>query len=231
MNKARPVICILLSGVLWGCISIFMNGLADSSLSAIGISSVRMVFAAVIYVLFLLIRDRSRLKIDPKDIWMFLLTGIVSVALFNFLYSYTIINSQASVAVVLLYTSPIFTMILSAIFFREKLTVKKIIALVFVFAGCVMVSGIIGGSYMIRPVILLTGLGSGLFWASYTIFSRFPLKKYSSETCSVWAIICSGIVMLPFGIAEQVPAKIAADPKIISSQPSACSMLKAARLR
>ncbi len=215
MNKAKPVICILLAGILWGCISIFMKGLTDSGISSIGIVSVRMFFAAVIYMIFMLIKSPSKLKIELKDIWMFILTGVVSVALFNIFYSYTIVNSEASIGVVLLYTSPIFTIILSAIFFREKLTPKKIIALVLVFAGCLMVSGILGGAHAIGINILLTGLGSGLFWATYTIFSRFPLKKYSSETCSVWAVIFAGIAMLPFGIAEGIPARIAADPVII----------------
>ena len=225
MNKAKPIICILLAGTLWGCISIFMKGLpvegilagglSGTGLSSLGVSSVRMIFGAVIYVLFLLITDRQKLKIDIKDIWMFALSGIVSVALFNFLYTYTVINSQASVGVVLLYTSPIFTMILAAIFFKEKLTPKKIAALIIVFAGCVLVSGLIGGTYKLSLLVLLTGLGSGLFWGSYTIFSRITLKKYSSTTASVWSMILGGIVMIPFGIKEQVPQQIIANPRII----------------
>lgn len=180
MNRTKPVICIIISGILWGCISVFMKGfpgegffsggLAGTGLTTLGVSCVRLIFAAVLYALFMLIKDRKRLKIDPRDIWMFALSGIVSVAFFNFLYTYTVIHSQASVGVVLLYTSPIFTMILAAIFFKEQLTARKITALILVFAGCVLVSGLIGGSYKISFLVLLTGLGSGLFWGSYTIF-------------------------------------------------------------
>lgn len=225
MKKAIPVISILLAGILWGCISIFMKGfpvegalgggLSGTGLSTLGVSCVRLIFAAVLYALYMLIKDRSKLKIRPRDIWMFLLSGIVSVALFNFLYTYTVIHSQASVGVVLLYTSPIFTMILAAIFFKEKLTAKKIAALMLVFAGCVLVSGLIGGSYKISFLVLLTGLGSGLFWGSYTIFSRITLQHYTSETASVWSVIFAGLVMVPFAIKEQVPAQIAANPSII----------------
>lgn len=225
MNNTLPVICITLSGILWGCISIFMKGfpgegplsggLSGTGLSTLGVSCVRLIFAAVIYALFMLIKDRKKLKIDPRDIWMFLLSGVVSVAFFNFLYTYTVIHSQASIGVVLLYTSPIFTMILAAIFFKEKLTLKKIAALILVFAGCVLVSGLIGGSYKISFLVLITGLGSGLFWGSYTIFSRITLKKYTSETASVWSVILAGVVMIPFAIKEQVPAQIVANPRII----------------
>ena len=225
MNKTLPVICITLSGILWGCISIFMmgfpgegplsGGLSGTGLSTLGVSCVRLIFAAVIYALFMLIKDRKKLKIDPRDIWMFLLSGVVSVAFFNFLYTYTVIHSQASIGVVLLYTSPIFTMILAAIFFKEKLTLKKIAALILVFAGCVLVSGLIGGSYKISFLVLITGLGSGLFWGSYTIFSRITLRKYTSETASVWSVILAGVVMIPFAVKEQVPAQIVANPRII----------------
>ena len=215
MSRLKPVICILTAGFLWGCIPIFINGLAGTGLSTVGISSVRLFSAAIVYIVFLLIKDKKQLHIHLRDIWMFILSGVVSIALFNYLYSYTVIHSEASIAVVLLYTSPIFTMLLSAVFFKDKLTMKSIICLVLVFAGCVMVSGLLGGTAKLYLPVFLTGLGSGLFWGAYTIFSRISLKKYSSMTVSAWSMILAGAVMIPFGIAEKVPAQIVQNPTIL----------------
>ena len=50
-------------------------------------------------------------------------------------------TQAASLAVmaVLLYTAPVFVMLMSIVFFREKLTGAKLTALVLCLAGCVLV--------------------------------------------------------------------------------------------
>lgn len=58
---------------------------------------------------------------------------------------------------VLLYTSPIFIMVISAIVFKEKITRNKLLALAMVFVGCVLVAGLLGGGYALTPTILLLG--------------------------------------------------------------------------
>lgn len=146
---------------------------------------------------------------------MFIGTGIVSVVLFNTCYFYTIINSQASVAVVLLYTSPVFIMIMSAILFKEKITSKKLIALVLTFMGCVFVAGILGGGYKITPLILMTGLGSGLFYALYTIFGRFALKKYDTFTVTAYTFIFGMLGSIPTGKLSRTAEIIRINPKIV----------------
>ena len=116
----KPVIAVLIAGILWGIINIFIKNLSAHGLDAFQISAIRMTVSVIVMFLFLLITDRSKFRISIKDIWIFACTGIISVVLFNTCYFYTMINSQASVAVVLLYTSPIFVMLISAVVFKEK---------------------------------------------------------------------------------------------------------------
>ena len=170
MKKLLPQLSILAAGILWGCISLFINPLCDMGFSVVQISVIRQFISALLFGILILITDPSRFRIRLKDIWIFICSGVVSVSLFGACYFYTIEQSQASVAVVLLYTSPIFVMIISAIAFKEKVTVQKLAALVLTFAGCVFCSGLIGNSYTVRASVLLTGLASGLFYALYTIF-------------------------------------------------------------
>lgn len=67
---------------------------------------------ATVMVLFLALTRRDLLKIKLRHIWYFIGTGIISLALFNLCYFTVIELSQASIAVVLLYTSPIFVTLL-----------------------------------------------------------------------------------------------------------------------
>ena len=215
MNNKKAVFSVILAGVLWGVTSIFIRALSASGLDAMQISCIRMIAASLIFTTVILVKDPGLLKIKLKDIWVFVGTGIISVVLFNCCYFYTIIKSQASVAVVLLYTSPVFIMILSAILFKERITVKKIIALVLTFAGCVMVAGLIGNGYKITPVILLTGLGSGLFYALYTIFGRFALQKYDTMTVTAYTFIFGMTGALPIGKIGSTVKIIAGEPKLL----------------
>lgn len=206
---------VILAGVLWGMISIFIKTLSAAGMSTLEISMVRMVVSALVFTAVVALRDREKLRVKPRDLWMFVGTGIVSVVLFNCLYFSTIVNSQASVAVVLLYTSPVFVMLLSALLFREKVTLRKLLALAMTFAGCVLVAGLLGGSYSIRPMVLVTGLASGLFYALYTIFGRFALEKYDTLTVTAYTFLFGVIGAVPIGNPVGVAAKVAAEPRLL----------------
>ena len=197
--KQKASVSVILAGVLWGVISIFIKTLSEAGFGSLQIAMLRMTTAAIIFTAVIAVKDPSKLRIRLKDIWMFVGTGIVSVVMFNTCYFYTVINSQASVAVVLLYTSPVFIMLLSAVIYKERITLKKIIALILTFAGCVFVTGLIGGSYTVTPKILLTGLGAGLFYGLYTIFGRAALKKYDTVTVTVYTFIFAMLGSLPLG--------------------------------
>lgn len=206
---------VILAGILWGVISIFIKKLSAAGFDSLQICLIRMIVAAISVFVFLLIKSPSLLKINIKDIWMFIGTGIISIVLFNSFYFYTMVNSEASVAVVLLYTSPVFIMILSAVIFKEKLTFKKLIALFSTVLGCVLVSGMLSGSHVLTTVTLFTGLASGLFYALYTIFGKFALKKYNTATVTAYTFLFGLIGSVPLGKPSALVSVISADYSLL----------------
>lgn len=198
-------ILTILAGVLWGVISIFVRNLTAAGLSSLQIMLFRAVLSGAMLFVFLLIKDRSLLKIKLRDVWMFLGTGVVSLTFFSLCYFKTILEVGTSIAVILLYTSPIFILIISAVLFKEKITAVKLIALVLTFAGCILVSGIAGGGHISAKGFLI-GLCAGLGYALYSIFSRFALKKYDSLTVTFYTFVFSGLSLIPFVHVEQLPS-------------------------
>lgn len=152
------------------------------------------------------------MKIRLRDLWYFIGTGIISLALFNWCYFTTIELSQASIAVVLLYTSPIFIMVLSAIFFRERINRRKVMALVMTFLGCVLVAGLLGGTYTLTPKVLLLGLGSGLFYGLYSIFGSVALRRYDTLTVTAYTFLFASLGTLPMCGVGSMVEKLAAQP-------------------
>lgn len=212
MADKKANISVIAAGVLWGLITIFIKKLSSAGLDALQISAIRLCISAPVFLAFILITDRSKIKIKLRDIWMFVCTGIVSVVLFNTCYFYTMIHSQASVAVVLLYTSPVFIMILSAVFFKERITARKICALLLTVGGCCLAAGITQG-FTISPFIFLTGLASGLFYGLYTIFGRIALNKYDTRTVTLYTFLLGMPGSMPTG---KIPSTI----HILSGEPA-----------
>ncbi|MBQ8211920.1 MAG: EamA family transporter, partial [Treponema sp.] len=190
-------LCTILAGVLWGTISVFLKSLSSSGLSLIQITACRAVFSSFFLFVYFLVKDKNLLKIKVKDIWMFVGTGVVSLTFFSLCYFSTILESGASIAVILLYTSPIFIFLLSAILFKEKITKIKLFALILTFVGCIFVTGI-GGENHLSAKGLFIGLCAGFGYALYSIFSRFALEKYKPLTVTFYTFVFSSISLLPF---------------------------------
>ena len=217
MDRKKPALAVVAAGVAWGVISLFVRRLSAAGLSPLQISLIRMVTSAVCFFPLLALRDPARLRIRPRDLWMFVGTGIVSVVLFNSLYFYTTVMSQASVAVVLLYSSPAFVLLLSALIFREKITRTKLVCLGMTVLGCALVSGVLGGGYRLTFQVLLAGLGSGFFYALYTIFARFALRRYDSMTVTAWTFLLGAVGSLPLGKAAGTVALLGESPILLLS--------------
>lgn len=213
--KNKATVFVISAGILWGIISLFIKPLSSIGFSAIQISFLRSALSFILFFIYLLLTDRKKLKFKFSDIWMFIGTGIISLSLFNLCYFYAIINGQASIAVVLLYTSPVFIMLLSAILFKERITATKLLALVLTLGGCVAVSGVLGGNLNFGAAVIIAGVASGFFYGLYTIFSKYALAKYSSETVTVYTFLLSALSMLPFCNITKAADLIATKPTSI----------------
>lgn len=215
MKKRTATIYVILAGVLWGIISIFVNALSTYGFSSVQISFMRVLSCSVLMLLFLLIYDKNLLKINIKDIWMFVGTGIISLTLFSVCYFTTIINVEASIAVSLLYTSPIFVMLFSAILFKEKIGAKKIVAIVSTVIGCALVSGMVGSNARMSAKALLIGIGAGFFYALYSIFGRYATEKYHPLTITFYTFVFASLGFVFITSPAKTFAQLISTPKSI----------------
>ena len=198
MKKAAPFL-ILLAGILWGIIGIFIRRLDKLGFASMDIVAIRAVTTLVLLFLFLLIYDKKLLRIRLKDLWCFFGTGILSIVFFNFCYFKAITLTSLSVAAILLYTAPAIVMLLSALLFGEKITGRKVVSLLLTFIGCVLATGAISGAPVLSLRGLLTGLGAGLGYALYSVFSRYALERgYHSLTISFYTFLFAAAGTLPF---------------------------------
>lgn len=194
MKKKLAVLSVLLAGTLWGLIGFFVRRYQAMGLDSMQIAALRITLSAMMFALFVLIYKPKLFKIRLRDIWCFLGAGIVSVGVFTFCYFKSIELSSLSVAAVLLYTAPAFVMIFSLICFKERMTVMKGVSVLLAVLGCAMTTGVIGGDVNITLAGFLFGLGSGVCYALYSIFSRFALNRgYEPFTITVYTFLLAAV--------------------------------------
>lgn len=223
-------IFVVLAAIFWGILVVFVRAFGKAEFASMEIVTLRVYSSAIFAWIFKTIIDRESQpgkkqtkSIHPnqrsfrlKDSWCFVGTGLVSIVFFSFCYFRNVEVSSAAVAAILMYTSPIFVTLLSAIFFKEKFTKGKLLALILAIIGCALVSGIAGGVGQVSPLGIMLGLGSGIGYALYSIFGRFALDKGYSPfmvTALTFSFACVGV--LPFIDIAGFVTRLVNEPKYI----------------
>jgi len=170
---------------------IFVRRLSAFGFSSVQIVSIRVTRAALVFCILLLAKNHAGFRISLRDIPLFIGLGFGSILFFTVCYFTAITMMPLSTAAILLYTSPIWIMLMSALFFHEKLNGRKLLALVLAFAGCVLVSGISGEG--VTPAGLLLGLGSGVGYGLYSILGTIALRRYSPYTVTTYTFAFAAV--------------------------------------
>lgn len=189
-QQSIGVVCVLAAAILWGSMGVFVRYLNARGLMALDVTQVRITVGFIAIAIYLLLFRRDLLRVRLKDLWCFVGTGICGTLMLCVCYFKAMeVGVSLSTAAILLYTAPVFVTVMSLILFHEKLTLLKITALVTALLGCVLVSGT-GGENQGGMAGILLGIGSGLFYALLSIFSRYAIRRgYTSLTTVFYAFL------------------------------------------
>jgi drug/metabolite transporter (DMT)-like permease len=134
-------------------------------------------FVALTLIVVLSLRQRKLLGVPRRHLRYLLIYGLV-LAVFNSLWTLSVALNGAAVSTVLAYSSAGFTAILGYWFLKEELGWAKVLAVVFSLAGCVLVAGAHDPqAWQTNLLGLLTGIGSGLLYAIYTLLGRSASQR------------------------------------------------------
>lgn len=187
--KRLAIAAVVAAAALWGLMGVFVRRFSAMGLGSLETTEVRILCGLVLLGLYLAVFHREKLRVRLRDLWCFVGTGIVSLLFFSWCYFQTMTLTSLAVAGVLLYTAPVFVMLLSALLFREPITPRKALALGMAVAGCALVSGV-GSAGSLSTGGLLLGLGSGFFYALYSIFGRYAIRRgYGAWTITFYTFL------------------------------------------
>ena len=206
-------VLVLLAGMSWGTSGLFVRYFTALGMSAMQLTLFKCAIPGVVLLLYCLLFRRDVLKVKPKDLWIFICLGVISLTFFTWCYFSTIQATSMSAAAILLYLAPVLVMIMSAVLFKEEVTKVKVLACLLALAGCVFVSGFIGNAVPLPFRAIATGLLSALGYALYSIFSQLALNRgYDPLTLPTYAFIFAGLSALPFAHPAEIIAAGSGSP-------------------
>ena len=120
--KAKKYTGILpfLSGICWGATGIFVRTLENAGVDNFTIISCRMLLAALITGICMLIYNRSLFHVNLKDLWLFITSGMIGMTALSIFYNISVSSSSLALAAVLLAMCPVLYC-----FWRQYFSMKK----------------------------------------------------------------------------------------------------------
>lgn len=193
-----PYLFILMAALLWALIGVFTAGILATGVGAMEIAFWRALIGGALFVVHGWVAGHLHLN-RRRDAGVFVVFGIVGVALFFSAYNLAIDAGGISLAVVLLYTAPAFVVVFARIFLNERLTWTKILAVFLVIAGVSLV--MFGGDsdgITVTTASVGWGLAAGVGYASFYVVGKKLLEKYHPVAVYAYILPVGALGILPF---------------------------------
>lgn len=192
-NRTIAYIMVILSMLIWGTLALFVKN--------IGYSSAEIVLARIIFGLIFLVAVYlfSKKKSPKESIRKCLPRLLVSGACMGFNWmclfeSYRWVD--VSIATLCYYMAPVFVVLGSLLFFRQKLNLMRAVGIIAALAGMLITTGaVMGGIDPAKGVIF--ALMSAVLYASVTLFVK-SVKGISSLEVTICQLLGAFVVILPY---------------------------------
>ena len=169
----RGVTEAIISAIAFGTIPLFSMPVIKEGMNSLSLLVYRFAFGCLVILGVLLFNKRS-ISISKGDaLRIFSLSLLYTVSAIALLEGYLYISS--GVATTLLFSYPVWTALIMALFFKERLKIGGILSIGLALVGVVLLSGILSDASLTSYKGVLFELLSGLMYAIYIVV--FPVMK------------------------------------------------------
>jgi DME family drug/metabolite transporter len=186
---------VLAAATLWGLLGSVSKLVFAQGVSPLEAAFWRAVMGMVVFGAHAIIARQTR--INRKDFPAFVGFGLVGIALFYGGYQSAIAAGGAALAAVLLYTAPAMVALMSWLMLKEPMDGFKVLAIALTLLGVAAIS-LQGGSVRVTGAAVFWGLVSAFTYATYYIFGKLYLSRYTAPTMLLYALPVGALALAPF---------------------------------
>ena len=191
--------------ICWGFNFVCLKILYSAGFTVPAILSARYIIMAISLGICLLVLEDD-LSIDRED-WKYLgIFALITVAIYQFVFAKGIEMTTATESSLLITTAPIWVFLITLILGTEQYNARRMVGVVVGFTGVAMVilgsPGTFSGGMDTNLAGDLVMIAAAILWASYAVFSRPLLKKYSPMKLVAYMHILGSIIIIPVGFNQ-----------------------------
>lgn len=185
---------VVLAAVCWGTLGVFTTYLHQLGFTGWQITTLRVVTAAVLILAMLPWLWQPLKQLSVKQWLQLSLQSLIGVLGMTLCYFVAVLYSGAAMAVALLYTAPIFSLILAHFVLHEKMTKQSTLLAVMAVVGVALtMSGKTGG----MNIGVFIGLLSGVCYSMYGILGKKAMHdKQSPQLVFFTSVLVSALVLM-----------------------------------
>lgn len=197
---------MLLAAVFWGAMSpVAKHVMLSGAVEPLALSAIRIVGGAIVFWLAGVVLPRDvagSSRIAWRDLPVLLLMSVLIVSANQGLYIVGIGFTTPFEATVMTTMTPVFTMLLAALFIGMPMTVKKVGGVALGLGGALLLafsSRADGGGVALNPMLgNLMCLGAQLCAAVYFTLFRQVIGRYHPFTLLKWLFLMGSVTWVPF---------------------------------
>ena len=195
-NDRRSVLMYVTSMLIFGTIGLFRRYIPVSSAF---LACFRGLLGGMLLWLFTRLKHKSGpQKLSTRTLlWLALSGAVIGVNWMLLFEAYN--HTTVAIATLCYYMQPTIVVLLSPLFFRERLTARKAVCAAVAIVGMVLVSGVLNGETPQAGNLrgILQGLGTAVCYAAVIIMNKkLPgIDAYQKTTVQ---LLSAGIVMIPY---------------------------------
>ncbi|WP_366923578.1 DMT family transporter [Metallumcola ferriviriculae] len=193
----------------WGS-SFAVAKYAMNQLTPISLATLRFLLASVFFMPLLASGGRWK-QVDAKDVPKMVGLAFLGITSYFWVQYAGVSRTTATNASLLITTAPVFVTILSAVIYREKITLKVFLGIAIAFSGSTLI--ITGGkSLSLLNHQYLIGNGLMVFnafcWALFTIAGKQLMKKYDPVLLTGYITIVGTALFIPLAVRDGLPGQL-----------------------
>jgi len=184
---------VFFAAFFWATSGTVSKFLFHTGISPFQLVQLRTTIAAFFLFMWLAISKRMLLRMEKRDVVYFLFLGSI-LAVSQFTYLYTISKIQVAVAILLQYMAPVFVVIYSVVFSRNKIAFVTLLALAGAMTGCYIMVGAYSMDILtMNRIGIISGLASAITFAAYTVRSEVGMDRYAPWTVVFYALLFAAV--------------------------------------
>lgn len=199
-NKQKAYLALLGANVIYGANFLIAKGIMPDKMGPSALVLLRVIGASI---MFWVVKQFVKEKVDKKDFLLLIICGLLGISTNMLLFFHGLSLTSPIDASIIMTTTPVIVLVLSALILKEKITINKYIGISIGAIGAFLLvwfgkkSG--GTSSFLGNLFVFLNACS---YSLYLVLVKPLMKKYKAITVISWVFLFGFIFVLPFGFND-----------------------------